>query len=234
MSDGRAEPECAASWPAPVVRIITAGQATQVDQTFAAEVDGLIFVGEGDAYGLVEVHSPAVPVEHLHRLNDPALMDNFLTRLYCRARWRELTAEPANLSRHQLQLFHQRYKYLLMATHREQYQALGRMVASYTEPPAEFAQRYFPQLMEALRQLATRQTHTNVLQHLAGYLKRPLSAADKQQLHEVIQQYHTGLVPLAEPVDLLKGHFLRHPHSYITDQAYLYPYPEEIRLRHLF
>lgn|SRR5690554_5988238 len=87
---------------------------------------------------------------------------------------------------------------------------------------------------DALRPIATRQTHANVLQHLAGYLKTPLSAADKQQLQECIQQYRIGLVPLAAPVDLLKGHFLRHPHTYISDQAYLYPYPEEIRLRHLF
>ncbi len=218
----------------PVVRVVTAGQAVEVGQTLAAESDGLIFVDEGYASDPAGICSPAVPVEYGSSLNDPVLMDNFLTRVYCRARWRALSAEPANLSRHQLQLFHQRYKYMLMATHREQYRALGRMLARYPEPPAEFAQRYFPQLMDALRPIATRQTHANVLQHLAGYLKTPLSAADKQQLQECIQQYRIGLVPLAEPVDLLKGHFSRHPHSYITDQAYLYPYPEEIRLRHLF
>lgn len=234
MSNTGARQGCAVSWPVPVVRVITAGQAAQLGQIFSAEGDGLIVVGEGCTSGQAGVRALALPVEHLGRLNDSALMDNFLTRMYCHARWRELTAEPLNLSRHQLQRFHQRYKYMLMATHREQYRALGRMVASYPESPAEFAQGYFPQLMGALRQLATRQTHTNVLQHLAGYLKKPLSAADKRQLQGLIHRYRTGLLPLAEPVALLKRHFLRHPHPYITDQAYLYPYPEEIRLRHLF
>ena len=234
MSNTGAQPGSAGSWPVPAVHVITATQAAQLGHTFSAEGDGFLVMGERCASDHAEVHLAAAPVEQLGKLQDPALMDNFLTRVYCHARWRELTAEPLSLSRHQLQLFHQRYKYMLMATDREQYRALGRMVASYPEPPAEFAQRYFPQLIEALRQLATRQTHTNVLQHLAGYLKKPLSAADKRQLQDLVQRYRTGLVPLAEPVALLKRHFLHHPHPYISDQAYLYPYPDEIHLRHLF
>lgn len=174
---------------------------------------------------------PALPVEEEGRLADPVLLENFISRVYVHAHWQQLQRQ--GLTRQRLISFHQRYKYLLMACHREQYQQLGRTLAqSASIPLADFAPGYFNQLMQALKQPACRGSHSNVLQHLAGYLKRDLDAQQKQALQQLITDYRTGEVPLSAPVALLKHHFSRYPDDYIAGQAYLQPHPEELGLYH--
>lgn len=173
---------------------------------------------------------PDLPMEEDGRLNDPVLRENFITRVFAYAEWQRL--QRAGLTRRALITFHERYKYQLMATCREQYRQLGREVAqSAGIPLEEFAPRYFSQLMAALKQPASRGSHSNVLQHLSGYLKRALSAPEKQELQQLIEQYRTGIVPLVVPITLIKHHFRRHPDSYIDHQAYLQPHPEDLSLR---
>lgn len=173
--------------------------------------------------------NPGLPLEQAPSLYDPVLLENFITRVYAYARWQQL--QQQGLTRQALTRFHQRYKYQLMATHREQYQALGRTLANSSASPLDgFAPVYICQLMIGLKRPATRGSHSNVLQHLAGYLKRALNTAQKQELQQLITQYRTGLVPLAAPITLLKQHFQRHPHPYIAEQAYLQPHPEALGL----
>ena len=173
---------------------------------------------------------PNLPIEEDGRLNDPVLRENFITRVFAYAEWQRL--QRARLTRRGLITFHERYKYQLMATCREQYRHLGREIAqSASIPLEEFAPRYFSQLMAALKQPASRGSHTNVLQHLSGYLKRALSSPEKQELQRLIEQYRTGVVPLVVPITMIKHHFRRHPDSYIARQAYLQPHPEDLSLR---
>ncbi|KAI1696712.1 merR family regulatory protein [Ditylenchus destructor] len=89
----------------------------------------------------------------------------------------------------------------------------------------ELASGYFSELMTGLTKCATRGTHTNVLQHISGYLKQAISADDKQEMQTVIGQYRHGIVPLVVPMTLLKHHFRQHPDRYIAQQAYLQPPP---------
>ncbi len=49
--------------------------------------------------------------------------------------------------------------------------------------------------MSALKKIANRGTHTNVLQHISGYIKRSLSADERQELQTLISQYRSGIVP---------------------------------------
>jgi uncharacterized protein YbgA (DUF1722 family) len=72
-----------------------------------------------------------------------------------------------------------------------------------------------------------------VLQHLAGYLKRALDSADRNELREVIDEYRLGRVPLIVPITLLRHHFRRHPDPYVEAQVYLHPHPPELMLRNL-
>ncbi len=173
---------------------------------------------------------PDLPVEEDGRLNDPVLRENFITRVFAYAEWRQLLRE--GLTRHRLIAFHSRYKYLLMATHPMQYKALGRLLGNLAQHDLnELAPRYFSQLMEALKNCATRRTHSNVLQHLSGYLKQNLSREDKAEMQQLIGQYRQGVVPLVVPMTLLKHHLRRHPDAYLAQQAYLQPHPEDLSLR---
>lgn len=173
---------------------------------------------------------PDLPVEEDGRLNDPVLRENFLTRVYAHAQWQALCRE--GLSHKAIIAFHSRYKYQLMANDPVQYKALGRLLGSIGEhSPEEIGPRYFSALMTALRKCATRGTHSNVLQHLCGYLKGSLSRDEKSELQRLIDQYRSGIVPLVVPITLLKHHFNGHPDRYIAQQAYLQPHPEELSLR---
>jgi len=173
---------------------------------------------------------PDLPIEEDGRLNDPVLRENFISRVYAYAEWQRLLAD--GLSRRAITDFHARYKYQLLASNPLQYQALGRLLGELGQhDPAELGPRYFSLLMAALKQCATRRTHSNVLQHLCGYLKQALSSPDKAEMQELIGQYRSGSVPLVVPLTLLKHHFRQHPHPYIARQAFLQPHPENLSLR---
>ncbi|MHA6494066.1 YbgA family protein [Pseudomonas borbori] len=173
---------------------------------------------------------PDLPVEEDGRLNDPILRENFITRVFAYAEWQQLLR--AGLTRKALLDFHARHKYLLMATDPLQYKALGQLLGNLTQHDLnELAPRYFSALMAALKKCATRRTHSNVLQHLSGYFKQALSSEEKQEMQQLISQYRHGVVPLVVPLTLLKHHLRRNPHSYVAQQVYLQPHPENLSLR---
>lgn len=175
---------------------------------------------------------PDLPVEEAGRLNDPVLRENFITRVLAYSAWQQVLAQ--GLSRRVLTEFHSRYKYQLMAHNPLQYKALGKLLGNMAQSdPAELGPRYFSELMAALKKCATRGTHSNVLQHITGYLKQAISAEDKQEMVHVIGQYRLGIVPLVVPLTLLKHHFRQHPDPYIAQQVYLQPHPENLSLRNL-
>jgi len=85
--------------------------------------------------------------------------------------------------------------------------------------------------MEALRLKATVKKHTNVLQHMMGYFKKQLTADEKQELLEVIGDYHDELIPLIVPITLFKHYVRKHEQPYLQKQVYLSPHPLELKLR---
>lgn len=173
---------------------------------------------------------PDLPVEEDGRLNDPVLRENFITRVFAYAAWQDLL--KAGVTRRSLTEFHSRYKYQLMANDPVRYKVLGNRLGSMgRSDPNEIAPQYFSDLMAALKKPATRHTHTNVLQHLSGYLKKTLTASDKEEIQQLIMQYHKGVIPLIVPLTLLKHHFRQHPDPYVALQVYLQPHPENLSLR---
>jgi uncharacterized protein YbgA (DUF1722 family)/uncharacterized protein YbbK (DUF523 family) len=202
-------------------------ERVKVYQENGAKVDG---GGRGIyAKAFCERH-PNLPVEEDGRLNDAVLRENFVTRVFAYAAWQDEL--KAGLTRRSLTEFHSRYKYQLMANDPVQYRLLGNLLGNMgRRDPNEIAPRYFSELMAALKKPATRRTHTNVLQHLTGYLKQTLSASDKQEIQHLIGQYHQGIVPLIVPLTLLKHHFRQHPDPYVALQVYMQPHPENLSLR---
>ena len=173
---------------------------------------------------------PLLPVEESGRLEDAVLRESFITRVYAYHNWQQLKKQ--GLSYQSILEFHASYKYCLMARTPTHYVELGRLLADAGKHDIDdLAERYFSLLMENLSVLATRKTHTNVLMHLQGYLKKVLSAKEKQELGNIIEQYRTHQVPLIVPITLLKHHFNNHPDPYIEKQAYLQPYPDDLSLR---
>ncbi|MHB0914335.1 MAG: YbgA family protein [Thermoleophilia bacterium] len=173
---------------------------------------------------------PLMPVEDDGRLHDPALRENFIERVFVYSRWRELCRSRASVGA--LVDFHSSHKYLLMAHSPSHLRQLGRVVANAGRlTPSQVYAEYLPLLMEGLKLKATVKKNTNVLQHMVGYFKQSLSQDEKQELLEVIGEYHQGLVPLVVPVTLL-NHFVRkYREPYLARQSYLNPHPLELMLR---
>ena len=180
--------------------------------------------------GIVMRELPNLPVEEEGRLNDPVLRENFVERVYVYDRWRRLCDD--GLSPATLIEFHTRHKLLLLSHSELHYRRLGRLVADAGICDiGELSEEYISTLMDGLKRRATRRRHSNVLQHIMGYLKRSIDAGDKAELNRVIDDYRNGTVPLIVPMKLIEHHFRRHPDHYMALQIYLDPHPAELGLR---
>lgn len=172
---------------------------------------------------------PLLPMEEEGGLADPELRENFIERVFAYRRWQELCG--AGITPRRLVAFHSAHKLSLMAHGSEPARALGRLVAEAGRRPVKtLAAEYGAGFMAALGHRATRRRHTNVLQHLLGYLKTRIDAADKAEALELIDDYRHGKVPLIVPLTLLKHHLRRFPDPYLAGQAYLNPSPAELAL----
>jgi uncharacterized protein YbgA (DUF1722 family)/uncharacterized protein YbbK (DUF523 family) len=173
---------------------------------------------------------PNLPVEEEGRLNDPALRENFVERVFAYRRVRSLFRGRWTLG--DLVAFHTAHKLLLMAHSPKAYEQLGRFVAiAQNVARAEVRMRYEWRFMQGLAVPATRQRHTNVLQHMAGYFKRLLDDESKRELQSVIDDHRRGLVPLVVPLTLVRHYVRRFDIGYLKGQIYLEPHPKELMLR---
>lgn len=190
---------------------------------------------ENDGVGLytkeLMQRMPWLPVEEDGRLNDPILKENFITRVYTLDDfYNSMGEEP---TRNKIIAFHSRYKLTLMAHHPASYKALGSLVAHISDYDInEFYKIYREGLMTAMAHRASRKNNTNVLMHLQGYFKRNLESRAKQELRRVIDDYRVGLLPLLAPLTLIKHYLAAHPDTYLEQQAFFDPYPQELRLRY--
>ena len=181
------------------------------------------------AQAVMQAH-PLLPCEEEGRLNDPALRESFVERVFAYDRW--LRAMAGGFTPGRLVGFHTRHKLLLLSHSEVHYRAAGRLVAGAgRHDPARLAREYLATFMEGMRRRATRRRHTNVLQHLAGYLKRSIGAGDRQALAAIIEEYRTGAVPLVVPIRFLRHHFRHAPDRYAGMQYYLEPCPDALGLR---
>ncbi|MGB5179883.1 MAG: DUF523 and DUF1722 domain-containing protein, partial [Gammaproteobacteria bacterium] len=129
----------------------------------------------------VQQANPLLPVEEEGRLNDPALRENFVSRVFVYARWQALRQQ--GLTKKSLLDFHTRHKLLLMAHNPAAYRELGRLLARLDNATLEaLADRYIARVMEVLKVHASRKRHVNVLQHMLGYLRKQLDAANRADL----------------------------------------------------
>ena len=173
---------------------------------------------------------PLLPCEEEGRLNDPSLRESFVERVFALDRWRRAMADGCTPAR--LVEFHTRHKLLLLSHSEVHYRAAGRLVADAgRRDPSALAGEYLRTFLEGMRRQATRRRHANVLQHLAGYLKRRFDPGDRQALAALIDEYRTGAVPLVVPIRLLRHHFRHAPDRYAEMQHYLAPCPDALGLR---
>ena len=173
---------------------------------------------------------PLIPVEDEGRLNDAGLRENFIERVFVVHRWIQYLKQDRSAKG--LVNFHTRHKLMLMAHSESHMRQLGKMLADIKHSDfEELLHQYFETLMQGLKRKATVNKNVNVLDHILGYFKKQLSKDEKEEMRDIISQYHHNLVPLIVPVTLLKHYIRKYEQSYLLDQYYLTPHPAELALR---
>jgi uncharacterized protein YbgA (DUF1722 family)/uncharacterized protein YbbK (DUF523 family) len=190
-------------------------------------------VGKKDGVGLfasiLMKKYPNLPVEEDGRLGDLRIRDNFLTRVYAYKDFQNL--KKSGFSRGKFVNFHSKYKYLLMAHYVKGYQELGKLVAHIKDYDLEnFSEIYLSKLMSSLSHKTTNRNQTNTLQHIQGYFRDEINSEEKQELSAIIMKYHGGILPIHAPLTLLRHYLNKYPNSYLKDQVYFAPYPEELMM----
>lgn len=186
--------------------------------------------GSGLFARAVVEHFPLLPVEEEGRLNDLALRENFIERVFSYRRFKDFLANQPDVGK--LVAFHTQQKLLMMAHSPSIYAQLGRLVAQTTaESLSVLLAEYEVLYMKALSHHATPKKNANVLMHAMGYFKKWLTASEKAELLEVIEQYRTQLVPLIVPITLLRHYINKYEQTYLKNQVYLSPHPSELMLR---
>jgi uncharacterized protein YbgA (DUF1722 family)/uncharacterized protein YbbK (DUF523 family) len=186
--------------------------------------------GTGIFGGAFIRYFPLVPVIDDGRMHNPNLRESFIEQVFVYKRWKEFMEKDPKLG--DLISFHTNLKLLILSHSPKHYSALGRLVAQSKkyQRDAVFSE-YIKMLMDGLRLLATVKKNTNVLLHIAGYFKRQLPSEDKNELLEVIGQYHKGYVPLIVPMILINHYVRKFDEPYLKNQFYLNPHPIELMLR---
>jgi uncharacterized protein YbgA (DUF1722 family)/uncharacterized protein YbbK (DUF523 family) len=186
--------------------------------------------GRGLFGGALVDHFPHLPIEEEGRLNDPALRDNFIVRVFAYSRLQDLFAGRFNRS--EIIRFHTVHKYLLLAHSSKHYKILGQLVAQIKRyKPVNFKERYVETFIQALSVKSTARKNVNVLQHIMGFLRPHLDSKARTDIIKAIENYRAGLVPLIVPLTLIRHYIKLFDVDYIKDQVYLNPHPEELMLR---
>lgn len=176
---------------------------------------------------------PRIPVEEAGRLHDPKLRENFIENIFSFQRWRNLLDTNRTLGG--LVDFHTRNKLLILSHSQDQYRKLGRLVASGKQlDPDQLFDTYEEILLKALGLKTTLKKNINVLLHILGYFKKDLSAGEKQELLDIIDQYRSEYVPLIVPITLIRHYVSKYEQPWLEMQTYLNPHPFELKLRNYF
>jgi uncharacterized protein YbgA (DUF1722 family) len=190
----------------------------------AGDFDGVICAGDSlAARGAASLS----PVEEARRLENAAALEHFMTRVFANRRLRTLLGREPR--RRDLIAFHTAHKLLLLAHSPAAYADLGRLIAEVgrsraVDVVAEYAWRF----ASALRATPTTGRHVNVLQHAAGYLRGQLPGDALRGIETAIADYQRGQTGLAVPRELLRRHAASCRVTYLTDQFYFEPCPNDL------
>ncbi|MCF7832026.1 MAG: DUF523 and DUF1722 domain-containing protein [Candidatus Marinimicrobia bacterium] len=173
---------------------------------------------------------PNIPVEDEGRLHDPGIRENFIEKIYVYDRWLNYLNEDKSISG--LMKFHAQHKYLMMSHSPAMLKEVGKLVAATDKKNLDQKLKtYEEKLINILNLKTTVKKHVNVLQHIMGYFKKQLNPDEKQELLDIIDKYHRELIPIVVPLVLLQHYARKYKETYLLEQWYLHPHPDELKLR---
>jgi len=185
--------------------------------------------GDGIFASLCRKEFPLLPMEEEGRLLDPWLRENFVMQVFAYNAFERFKKEAVMKD---LVNFHQYNKFMLQSKDEILYRTLGNIVANHEKRSFEqVLQEYELGFKKAIAQKTSIGKIRNVLEHMAGFVKKSLSQEEKKMLHEQIEDYAHKIVPVIVPLSTLKIYAVKYNAKYLLSQTFLDPYPKELALR---
>ncbi len=167
-----------------------------------------------------------LPVEDEGRLRNLAIRENFLTRLFTLAEFREIT-EKGDFN--DLVEFQSRNKLLLLSYSQEYLRKMGRVLSDrHSKSLLDLKRDYGNFLRKALSSNPKITSNVNVLLHAMGYFSKGLSSHEKSFFLDSLQKYREGRIPLLVNLNILKSWIIRFGEDYLEKQTFFEPYPEDL------
>ncbi len=194
-----------------------------LDNGFADGKDNGMFAS------LCQKEFPLLPMEEEGRLQDPWLRENFIMQVFAYDSFENF---KNNSQMKDLVRYHQSSKFMLQSKDELLYRELGRIVGNHDGKEfKELLHDYERIFKTAISKKSSIGKTRNVLEHMAGFLKKFLDADEKKMLHEQIEDYANKIVPIILPLSTLKLYAAKYEVNYLLEQTFLNPYPKELALR---
>jgi uncharacterized protein YbgA (DUF1722 family)/uncharacterized protein YbbK (DUF523 family) len=165
-------------------------------------------------------------IEDEGRLRNPNIKNNFLTKLYTLATFREI---KKSRSSKEIVRFHSENKLLLKAFNEKEMRILGRIVAKRDQYNiAKLITDYEQHLLLALRRAPKCGSQINVLMNSMGYFSNRLSGEEKKFFLKSLDDYKAGVIPLSVLIGIFNSWLLRFRDNYLMSQSFFEPFPEDL------
>lgn len=169
---------------------------------------------------------PNLPIETEGRLSNFSLREHFLIRLFTLTRFRLLRHDQ---SMKNLVDFHARNKFLIQAYNESMMRKMGKVVANHEKISTNEVYDLYQQLLyKALQKKPRFTTNINILMHVLGFVSKYLAPREKEYFLQCLGRYRSRKIPLSVPVGIIKAHLIKYDVSYMLDQTYFEPYPEDL------
>ncbi|MDY0403891.1 DUF523 and DUF1722 domain-containing protein [Sulfurovum sp.] len=186
--------------------------------------------GSGVFAQMCQKKFPLLPIEEEGRLLDPWLRENFVMQLFAYDNFETFKASKPTMKA--LVAFHQSYKFMLQSKDEQSYRELGNIVANrHGDTFDAMLTAYETRFKETIAHKSSIGKTRNVLEHMAGFLKKSVSEVEKRTLHEQIEDYANKIVPLITPLSTLDMLAKEYQVTYLLGQKFLHPYPKALALR---
>lgn len=129
--------------------------------------------------------------------------------------------------------FHARHRYLLMSRDQSMVRILDLLLGQADDGRAdlsELAADYERRFSQALSRIPSRESHGKVMQSMADSELDGVSTEDRARLQEALDRYRSGVVPLSSPVTVVREQARKYGVGALSDEVYLEPHPEELKL----
>lgn len=125
--------------------------------------------------------------------------------------------------------FQSRNKLLLMANSQKYMKILGRIIGNSEGKSIEvILEEYEKNLNLAFEKIPRYTNNINVLMHAMGYFSKEITSNETKLILDCLEKYKNGKLTLNTPMLLVKSYAVRFNITYLLEQTYFSPYPEEL------